>query len=208
MNAQVRLLIFGKHEIFRKGIRWMASSFRWVEEIYEADTIEKTEDIASRKSVDMLIFDPEEFTEDCYGRCIELAKKDPSLKLVIMTGDRDGESIMTAAKSGIAAYLRKDSPPASLQQQLYAAANGSYVLDERLAGALYAKLIESYSRSPLSMREQEILECLKHRMSNRRIAEELNISLYTVKNHVSSIIHKLGVSSRFEIYERKELSDE
>lgn len=112
---------------------------------------------------------------------------------VVVVTWRDSEAdVRTALQSGIAGYLLGNCSLDELVEAVRAVGRGSPYLCE-VAAALVAK---SLTRTPLTMRESEILRLIGSGMSNKLIALELDIALGTVKAHARAILDKLGACSR------------
>ena len=112
---------------------------------------------------------------------------------VVVITWRDSEAdVRTALQSGIGGYLLGNCGLNELVEAVRAVGRGSPYLCE-VAATLVAK---SLTRTPLTMRESEILRLIASGMSNKLIASELNIALGTVKAHAKSVLDKLGARSR------------
>jgi DNA-binding NarL/FixJ family response regulator len=131
-------------------------------------------------------------------------------RVVLLTGYDDIEQAIHAMRAGAAAYCSKDVEPPRLMNVIREVARGKYYVDGNVTDLkgmerwLTQKMGESqrpYSNPgepfhPLSGREMEVLGCVTQGMSNKEIAGMLGISHQTVKNHVTSILRKLGVEDR------------
>jgi DNA-binding NarL/FixJ family response regulator len=118
------------------------------------------------------------------------ARRSPGL--VVVTS-RDSEAdVRTALQAGIGGYLLGSCGLDELVDAVRAVGRGSPYLCE-VAASLVAK---SLTRTPLTMRESEILRLIASGMSNKLVASELNIALGTVKAHARAILDKLGGRSR------------
>lgn len=131
-------------------------------------------------------------------------------RIMLLTAYDDSEQKLHAMKVGAAAYCVKDVQPETLAENVREVAKGNYVIGEQVLNAqelekwlepesesdpsFYSELGDPYE--PLSKREMEVLAQLTKGMSNKEIANELGISHQTVKNHVTSILRKLGVEDR------------
>jgi len=125
--------------------------------------------------------------------------------VVITTFDLD-EYVHGALKAGAKGFLLKDAGPDLLVQAIHAAADG----DALIAPSITARLLEQFSDSsagsppaqpiePLTDREEEVLATVARGRTNSEIADELHISLSTVKTHLASLMNKLGARNRVEI---------
>jgi DNA-binding NarL/FixJ family response regulator len=131
-------------------------------------------------------------------------------RVLLLTGYDEMEQAVHAALAGAAGYLAKDIEPPNLMKAIRNVADGKFVFGARVFSRreLDDWLISqtegarrSYSEPgnpfhPLSDREMEVLTCIVRGMSNKEIANLLEISHQTVKNHVTSILRKFGVDDR------------
>jgi DNA-binding NarL/FixJ family response regulator len=130
---------------------------------------------------------------------------DPLAIIVITTFDLD-EYVHGALKAGARGFLLKDAGPALLVQAIHAAAEG----DALIAPSITARLLATFADAsgvhpaaqptePLTAREEEVLLTVARGRTNGEIADELHISLSTVKTHLASLMAKLGARNRVEI---------
>ena len=130
---------------------------------------------------------------------------DPLVVVVITTFDLD-EYVYGALKAGARGFLLKDAGPELLVQAIHAAAQG----DALIAPSITARLLDKFAgqqgaRVPvqpveaLTAREEEVLRTVAWGRTNAEIADELHISLSTVKSHIASLMGKLGARNRVEI---------
>ncbi|MDO5534653.1 MAG: response regulator transcription factor [Propionibacteriaceae bacterium] len=127
----------------------------------------------------------------------------PEVKILIITSFDEDDAVRDALQAGANGFLLKDTSPAGLVDALRAVMQGSSVVSP---GPITSLLLDSRAarRRPapqslgLSPREREILQLLCSAHSNLEIAEVLELSESTVKTHVSTIMAKMGVSSRLK----------
>ncbi len=123
-------------------------------------------------------------------------------RVMILADDVPVESLTDALRAGVSAVLPGDISPDQLIAALHAASAGLIVLSAEDVRAILPK--RSVSRAsddltePLTPRESEVLRMLASGLGNKELASRLNISEHTVKFHVTSILGKLGASSRTE----------
>jgi DNA-binding NarL/FixJ family response regulator len=130
---------------------------------------------------------------------------DPVAVVVITTFDLD-EYVYAALRAGARGFLLKDAGPALLAQAVHAAANGDALIapsvTTRLLGAFAATAPAAPPRQPLDPltdREEQVLAAVARGRTNSEIAQELYITLSTVKTHITSLMAKLGARNRVEI---------
>ncbi len=135
----------------------------------------------------------------------------PSTAVIVLTGYTDEEQLFHAIRSGASAYYAKDECSNFLARAIREVTRGNYVIEgevmsARQAEAWLLKQFEALSPTgeilneerfnPLTFRQMEILTYVTKGYSNKEIAHRRNISNQTVKNHMSAVLHKLGVSDR------------
>jgi two-component system, NarL family, nitrate/nitrite response regulator NarL len=135
-----------------------------------------------------------------------VAERAPGTRVVVFAIDDGHDDLLLAcAEAGAAGWVGRDGSLADLITVIHDAARGELVCTARLAGLMARRLAKlagtrraAPSGSILTPREQDVAELLGRGMSNKHIARTLSLQLATVKNHVHSILAKLGAGSRSE----------
>ena len=134
----------------------------------------------------------------------------PECEIVVLTASGDDDNLLAAISGGAAGYLLKSEPPERIVEFLHGVANGEAALSGAIARRLLDRVREGGGRrggipdsiaAVLSAREAEVLLLLDEHLGTDEIAARLYISEHTVRSHVKSLLHKLGVSSRREALE-------
>ena len=122
------------------------------------------------------------------------------LKVLVLTVHNEIEYLMKAVDIGVNGYVLKDSESAELKKAIFTVADGETYIQPSLIPALNAKMIETNKDAEkiknLTKRELDVLKLLAVGMFNKEVGKRLEISERTVKNHVSNIFKKLGVTDR------------
>ena len=204
----VTVLIADDQEIIRTGLRMILDAQPDIEVVGEAaDGLEAVRR-ADELRPDVCLFDIRMPGIDGIEATRRLAGPDvtdPMAIVVITTFDLD-EYVHGALKAGARGFLLKDAGPELLVQAIHAAADG----DALIAPSVTARLLETFSAgsttepatqpiAPLTEREEEVLVTVARGRTNGEIADELHISLSTVKTHLTSLMQKLGARNRVEI---------
>lgn len=126
----------------------------------------------------------------------------PGIRILALTTYDADEWVFDAIRAGAAGYLLKDTPRAMLIQAIGGTAEGQTYVDPAVAGKLFNHIagttasIDTSLANTLSAREREVLRLLADGLSNADIAKQLFLSEGTVRNYVSNLFIKLGVSDR------------
>ena len=129
-----------------------------------------------------------------------LKMRKSKINVLVLTVHNEVEYLMKAVDIGVSGYILKDSESSELKKAIFAIANGETYIQPNLIPVLNSKMIEKNRDEgkidSLTKRELEVLKLLAVGMYNKEVAEKLNISERTVKNHVSNISKKLEVTDR------------
>jgi len=133
---------------------------------------------------------------------VQLKERYPSLQIIVLTVFEDSELIFNSLAAGATGYLLKKTPPAKLLEAITEVRNGGSPMSSQIA----RKVVETFRKTPsvaspvynLSKRENEIISCLAKGYMYKEIANQLNISVETVRTHVRNIYEKLHVRTRTE----------
>lgn len=204
----IRVLIADDQPLVRAGLKTILGAQPDIEVIAEAADGREAIALAQRLHPDVGLFDIRMPGIDGIEATRQLAGPgvgDPLPIIVITTFDLD-EYVYAALKAGARGFLLKDAGPALLGQAIHAAAKG----DALIAPSVTARLLEAFAGAQQTPRQAEPLEVLTEReeqvlitvargRTNTEIADELYISLGTVKTHLASLMRKLNARNRVEI---------
>jgi DNA-binding NarL/FixJ family response regulator len=132
----------------------------------------------------------------------QIRTKHPDVKVLVLTTYDDDEWVFDAVKAGASGYLLKDTPRDELVKAIKGTVTGKTYVDPSVAGKVLGQ-VSSHQTQPatlitskLTEREIEVLRLIAKGLSNTDISDRLFLSEGTVRNHVSAILAKLGVSDR------------
>lgn len=196
----INIMITDDHSMIREGLKSLLELDGDIKVIAEAvdgqDCLNKLETVTP----DVLLLDINMPIMNGLDVLKNLKLRRNKVKVLVITAHNEVEYLMKAVDIGINGYVLKDSESAVLKKAIVSIAAGENYIQPSLIPALNAKMIEKdedgVKLENLTNREIEVLKLLAVGMYNKEIAETLNISERTVKNHVSNIFKKLNVTDR------------
>ncbi len=201
----IRVLIVDDQSLFREGLHTLLSVQPDLDVVGEAANGEQALTIAARTHPRVVLMDINMPVMDGVTATRRLHETQPESRVIVLTTFDDDESVFEGLRAGAVGYLLKDVSSDKLVEAIRAAARGESFLQPSIAAKVVAEftrvtgqrsLPKAQLTEPLSEREQEILRLLAGGASNKEIAAKLVIAEGTVKNHVTNILGKLGVSDR------------
>lgn len=195
--SRIRVLIVDDHNMVRKGLRTLLEEFDDVEVIAEAADGEMAIDLARAQCPDVVLMDMVMPRMNGVDATVNIRRHCPNTQIVALTSFSDEDNVQAALKAGVVGYLMKNVSGDELASAIRRAHAGQSTLAPEAAQVL----IRATTRPPalghdLTERELEVLALMIEGLNSREIGEQLVISSSTVKNHVSSILAKLGTTSR------------
>ena len=200
--AALRVLVVDDHSVVRRGVVSYLDVLDDVDVAGEAtdgkDALDQLDALDTRGMLpDVVLMDLQMPRMDGVAATAEIARRFPSVRVVILTSFGENERVHAALQHGAAGYLLKDAGAAEVAAALYAAARDEVFLDAAVARRLAQEIRGPRSGlAALTAREREILVLVAAGMSNKEIAAELVISERTARTHVSNVLGKLNLTSR------------
>ena len=206
MSPAPRILIADDHAPTRAGVR-MALERDGMEICAEVTNAEDAVAAALRERPDLCLLDVH-MPGGGPSAASKITSNLPTTLVLMLTVSRENADVLESLRRGAIGYLLKDMNPASLPVAVRAALSGEGVIPRALAAAVIDEFRQrpgtrrlahqARERPALSAREWEILELLAEGAGTSEMAARLFLSQVTVRRHISSILAKLGVSSREE----------
>ncbi|HEX2916584.1 MAG TPA: response regulator transcription factor [Chloroflexia bacterium] len=222
-STTVRLLIADDQRLLREGIASLLGLQPGIEVVGTAANGQEALDKTRQLKPDVILMDVRMPVMDGVAATAQVKRQLPACKVLMLTTFDDEEYVIEALKAGASGYLLKNIPEDDLAQAVIAAHKGIFQIDP----AAIQKVVASLGNSPapvpvnrpqaqpaqgafqnnagLTERELEVLKLTSQGLSNNEIARRLSISEGTVKNHISSILSRLGLRDRIQaiIYARE-----
>ena len=196
----VKIMIADDHSLIREGLKNLLELEGDIEVVAEAEDGMQCLDKLEYITPDVLLLDINMPKKNGLEVLRVLKDRKSKVKVLVLTVHNETEYLMKAVDIGIDGYVLKDSESSELKKAIFAIVDGETYIQPSLIPALNSKMIEKDKDGAkidlLTRRELEVLKLLAVGMYNKEVAEKLDISERTVKNHVSNIFKKIEVTDR------------
>ena len=191
----MKLLIVDDHPLVREGLAAVLSTESSIGTVEQASTSDEAINKILNLNPDIVLLDLR-LDKDCGLDMIPKVRKDKrGCKFVVLTSSSDQKDFKRAEDLNVDGYILKDAYPEEILLGIKLVSRGRKYYDPSILEMMLKKR-DSGLVEELTPREQEVLKELGKGMSNRQIAQNLFITEYTVKKHVSQILAKLGLVDR------------
>ena len=200
--SALRVFLVDDHEVVRRGVRDLLESAGGIEVVGEAGTAEAARARIPLAGPDVAVLDVRLPDGSGIEVCRDIRSDHPEVRCLMLTSFDDDEALFNAVVAGAAGYVLKDVRGADIVESVRRVGRGESLLDPLATARVIERL-----RSPqpdderlasLSPQERRILELLADGLTNRQIAAEMYLAEKTIKNYVSNLLMKLGMSRRTE----------
>lgn len=200
IKMAIKIMIADDHSMIREGLKSLLELEGDIQVVAEAedgvDCLEKLKICTP----DVLLLDINMPRKNGLEVLQTLKSSKSKVKILVLTVHNEVEYLMKAVDIGVDGYILKDSESAELKKAIFSIVEGENYIQPSLIPSLNSKMIEKNRDEgkieSLTKRELEVLKLLAVGMYNKEVAEKLNISERTVKNHVSNIFKKIEVTDR------------
>lgn len=193
----IKVLLVDDHEMVRLGVSAYLSAQPDMEVVGEAESGEKGIELALQLRPDIILMDLVMEPMDGIEATKQIISAWPEAKIMIVTSFLDDDKVYPAIEAGAVSYMLKTSKASEIANAIRATFYGQSVFEPEVTGKMMNnRRKQSLPHEQLTSREMEVLLLIAQGKTNQEIAEELFISLKTVKVHVSNILAKLDVQDR------------
>jgi DNA-binding NarL/FixJ family response regulator len=199
-SETIGVLLVDDHRMFGESLARLLADEPGIEVLAVATSGAEALRLAGALRPKVVLLDQEMPDRDGISVAAELKSKDPDLMVVMLTSSTDDRVLLGAIEAGCSGFLTKDRAAAEVAETVRVAAAGEAVI----APAMLARLLPQLNRqhqvlgSDLTEREIEVLRLMALGHANKTVARDLTLSVHTVRNHVQSILTKLGAHSKLE----------
>ena len=199
-ETTVGVLIVDDHRMFSESLARLLADEEGIAVLGVAATGSAAIEMVGRLQPDVVLMDYQLPDQDGVAATAEIRRANPRVMVVMLTGSTEDRVLLAAIDAGCSGFLTKDRAAAEVVHAVRAAAVGEVLISPVLLARLLPKLNRTHRSvgEDLSDREREILGLLARGMTNKLIAAELFLSVNTIRNHVQSVLAKLGAHSKLE----------
>jgi DNA-binding NarL/FixJ family response regulator len=198
------ILLVDDHEVVRLGLKSLLEHNDQFEVVAEAGTAKEAVAMVEKHHPDVVLMDIRLPGPSGIEACEEITERWPDVRVVILTSYAEDDMLFSAIRAGASGYVLKQIGAEGLITAIEAACRGEAMLDPAVTQRVFqevrraVKEEEAAAFANLSQQEKNVLALVSEGKTNREIAEALFLGEGTVRNYVSSILSKLGVSNRAE----------
>ena len=199
----IRILIAEDQKMVRQGLIMMIETDPEMKVTGEADNGQEAVFLCERNMYDLVILDIRMPVMNGLEATRIIKSRWPDVKILRLTTFNDDEYAIQALQYGANAFMLKTAEQEDLVEAVYSVMRGAMPIHEDVTAKVMPKLLERKKEQkidiPLTERELDIIRLVGQGKTNKEIARELYLSVGTVKNHISQILHKLDLRDRTQL---------
>jgi DNA-binding NarL/FixJ family response regulator len=198
----MKILLCDDQAVIRDGLEMLLNLEKDFQVVGAAQDGAEAVELAGQKSPDLILMDLKMPVMNGIEATREIRAKFPHIKIIILTTYDEDEWVFDAIRAGASGYLLKDTSRQQIVEAIRGTMDGKSFVDPAIAGKLLNQVASkqvqptSILAEKLTERELDVLRLIAKGINNSEIANRLHLSDGTVRNHVSAILEKLGVSDR------------
>ena len=201
MTEPTRIFLLDDHEVVRRGVRDLLEAEDDLTVVGEAGTAEEAIGRIPATTPHVALLDVRLPDGDGIEVCREVRSRHPEIACIMLTSFSDDEAVYAAIMAGAAGYVLKQVRGTELVDGIRRVAHGESLLDPVVTTRILERIRNRDAEDELAGltdQERKILELISDGLTNRQIGEEMFLAEKTVKNYVSNLLSKLGMSRRTE----------
>lgn len=204
MTQSIKLIIADDHIVVREGLAALIQDAPDMMVVGQANTGREALDLIDRHKPHLALLDISMPHMTGLEAAVKIRDQYPQTPVIILTMHEEKAFFFEALRAGAAGYIKKGAPSDELLKAIRIVGRGDIYLPPDLTGLLVQNYLITHQPAPppddpLTSREREVLKLIAQGMTNRKIAQQLTISINTVKSHRRQIYQKLDLDERADI---------
>ena len=203
-DPPLRVMLVDDHEVVRRGLQLLLAASEDLTVVAEAGSVREAVAEAARTRPDVIVMDVRLADGSGVEATREIRSSFPDIRVLMLTSFADDEAVLASVLAGASGYVLKQIQGDALVRAIRTIGKGQDLLDAEVTKPILERLrkgkhlLGDEKLQRLSAQEERILSPLAEGSTNKEIGDALSLSEKTVKNYVSSILGKLGVTRRAE----------
>jgi two-component system response regulator DevR len=204
-STRIRVLLCDDHELVRRGLRALLEADLTLDVVGEAASADEAVATAGSLKPDVVVMDVRMPGRSGIEACRDIRSAREKTRVLMLTSFADDEALFTSIMAGASGYVLKNIVGNDLVDGIHRVARGESLLDPAVTTRVMARLRGDLTPgagevgSDLTAQERKVLNLVAEGMTNRQIGERVHLAEKTVKNYVSNILMKLGLSRRAQV---------
>jgi DNA-binding NarL/FixJ family response regulator len=208
MNTKISVFLVAGNRLLREALARLLSKRGDFDVCGVSPCVPEATSSISALGTDVLILDSITVQLSDYALIPEIVKQAPNAKVVLIDMDDDPEVFLECVRVGAVGYLLKDASSADVIAAVRSVAQGQAVCPSQLSMPLFRTVARQWTSVPsariklelgLTRRQQQLVPLIAQGLTNKEIASQLNLSEQTIKNHIHSMLRRVGASDRLQV---------
>jgi DNA-binding NarL/FixJ family response regulator len=191
----MEILLVDDHALFRDGLRLLILTLMPEARLHEAESLDKALSLVRQHPVSLCLLDLDLRKERGFPGISRISSVAPNVAIIVVSGSEDRPTVQACMEAGARSYIPKSVTSEKFRYALKQVMDGESFLPPGLED-LDPGMLSDFPK--LTPRQQEVLYAMSRGLPTKRIARELSLSEYTVKDHISDLFRALGVTNRVE----------
>jgi len=203
MLKRYKIMVVDDHDVVRMGLTALLEDSEF-EVVSESGSVEEAVEKSKLTSPDVILMDVRLPDGSGIEACRQILLHQPTVRVLMLTSYADDEAVLQSIKAGASGYVLKEIGRQALRDAIRKVVEGEILFDPVQTLKLMNRALTHSTQGgnkldTLTNKEREVLIEVSKGKSNRKIAQDLFLSEYTVRNYVSSILNKLDLQSRVQL---------
>ena len=203
MSKSYKVMVVDDHDVVRMGLTALLEDSEF-EVVSESGSVAEAVEKSMQTNPDVILMDVRLSDGSGIEACRQIILRQPTVRVLMLTSYADEEAVLQSIEAGASGYVLKEIGREALRDAIRKVVEGEILYDpiqtlKLMNRALTNSTHESDKLTTLTNKEREILIEVSKGKSNGKIAKDLFLSQYTVRNYVSSVLKKLDLTSRVQL---------